>query len=32
MLSNIDDTFYNRADAHIRLANDQLKEVEGTAR
>ena len=29
MLSNIDDAFYNRADAHIRLADDQLKEVEG---
>ena len=28
MPSNVDDAFYNRADAHIHLSNDQLKELD----
>jgi hypothetical protein len=27
MPSDVDDKFYDRADAHIHLSNDQLKEV-----
>jgi hypothetical protein len=28
MPENVDDSFYNRADAHIDLSNDQLKTVD----
>ena len=27
MAKNVDDKFYDRADAHIHLSNDQLKEI-----
>lgn len=29
MPKNVDSKFYDRADAHIHLANEQLEEVEG---